>query len=89
MKEFLKRLSSRKLILTVIALIVLMAFPEVPAEFVYLIMTYLGVEGVRDIVEAIRRPAIRVKEVERDIALITSGETPANLTAATTIQPGN
>lgn len=54
MKAFLLRLTSRKFLLTIGLIVAVTLFPDLPDSVIYLALSYIGAEGLRDVVAAYR-----------------------------------
>lgn len=74
MKEFFARLSSRKFLLTIGAIVLVTLFPEHASEILLLVGFFVGAEGVKDVVTAYASGIVGKAQVEKDIALISAGE---------------
>ena len=55
MKEIALRFTSRKFLLTLLGLILVMASPEHVTEIVALIGLFIGAEGAKDVSDSIKR----------------------------------
>lgn len=87
MNDFIKRLSSRKFLLTVGGIVAVTLFPEIPSEALYLVLTFIGVEGVADVVARYKATDVQVKDLEKQISLIEQGEIPAGTLANGHLNP--
>lgn len=88
MKDFLGRLSSRKFLLTIAGLTLVTLFPEQQEAIILFIGMFVGVEGVADVVGRYTASKTAVKYIEKDIALIESGEIPAGEAGGNKVVPG-
>ena len=75
MKEFVARLSSRKFLLTIGALVSIELFPEYTQAIITVSGIYIGTEGVADVVRAYTASKTAVQLSKERIATIeTTGE---------------
>lgn len=55
MKEILQRFTSRKFLLSLVAIVLVVAVPEHADSIVTLSTIFIGTEGAKDLAEAVRR----------------------------------
>lgn len=88
MKDFIKRLSSRKFLVTIALVVVLTLFPDVPDAVISLALAYIGAEGLTDVVRAYRQADVAKSQVDKDIAMISNGLDPDNPAGSNMVVPG-
>jgi uncharacterized membrane protein HdeD (DUF308 family) len=76
-KDFVKRLSSRKFLLTILGIFLITVLPEYTDQIITLTGIFVGSEGIADIVSRYASSKVDSAKVEKDIALINQGEIPA------------
>lgn len=70
-------------------MIVISLFPGLPDAVVNLALTYVGAEGLRDVIDTFRRADVNVAQTEKEVALINMGEYAENSEALRgNIKPG-
>lgn len=78
LRDFFQRLSSRKFLIVIAAVALKLLYPDIPDELLILVLTYVGVEGARDIVAAVANAKVAKATVEaqsaKDLALISTGD---------------
>jgi hypothetical protein len=73
-QEFGKRLSSRKFLLTIAGIVLVQLFPEQQGPIIILVGTFVGAEGIRDVVQSYVNASTQVAAAKKDIALIETGD---------------
>jgi hypothetical protein len=72
--EFLKRLSSRKFLITIGSMALVVTFPEAAEYIVTLSVGFVAAEGVGDAAERYKRQAVKAEEVKLEDTKLTFGE---------------
>lgn len=86
--DFIKRLSSRKFLITVGGLAAVTAFPEHTQAIVMLVLGYDGAEGFADIVERYQNGGVSKKKLEMQQARVEQGYSDDDGATADKIVPG-
>lgn len=87
-KDFAKRLTSRKFLIIIAVMIAVTLLPGIPDEVISLALAYVGAEGLADVVRAYKQSDVDTAKIEKDIALINMGEVPAGDGSPNKIVPG-
>lgn len=86
--DFIKRLSSRKFLLTIGGLAAITAFPEHTQAIVAIVLGYNGAEGFADVVERYQNGGVNKKKLEMQQARVEQGYVDDDAAATDKIVPG-
>lgn len=68
--DFIKRLSSRKFLVTIGGIVAVISFPESSGQIVTLCVTFIGAEGLGDAAERYNTPKVQAADKELEATKI-------------------